>query len=55
MKPNTKNKIREMSEEQLINRFQYLKSKQLPKKESNVMRYIRYQLRTRFEKVLDKI
>lgn len=76
MKPNTKIRLRDMSEEQaknilekqgqdpksikscheqvLINRFKYLKSKQPPKKESNMMKYIRYQLRTRFEKVLDK-
>lgn len=77
MKPNTKIRLRDMSEEQakiilekqgqntksikscheqvLTNRFKYLKSKQLPGKESNIMKYIKRLLKKRFGKVLDEI
>ena len=51
MKSNTKkNRLRTMDKEQLIKRLNYLGSKRLPGAvDSNMMKYIRYHLRTRFD------
>ena len=52
MKKNSKNKIRLMSKSQLHKRFNYLKSKRTIDNETNMMRYLRYQLRTRYNETI---
>ena len=45
-----KNRLRSMTEEQLVKRFNYLKSKRTDFSKSNAMKYIEYQLKKRFGK-----
>jgi len=45
-----KNRLRSMSEEQLVKRHDYLKSKRTDFSKSNMMKYIEYQLKKRFGK-----
>lgn len=47
MKTNTKNKLREMSLNQLNKRYNYLKSKQSPKANgnSNQMKYVQFHIK----------
>ena len=49
MKKNAKNRLRELGKEELVNRYNYLKSKMKVNKKSNMMKYIEYHLRKRFD------